>query len=440
MSSTFPPELEDELEDVPASASHRLIARALGDLDILEINPEDVEELLHAPEELARVAGDLQARLTLVLQSIAQADGGARGYGTDAHALCVSRWDTRWPGVLTSPAGGEALEWLCSETMAAALVSGLFDLSAFAARKNAHFSPEAPSGAAVQTMCRQLAVAEPDAPTPAQLTAALGRIREAVLPLASRTRLLSRPLFPRAGAELRALCNEAQLTALGTINQLLCADYGLRRAVLLKRLDVTLASFAWNREQLATRREMLAVASAGRAALRASSQFTLHDVAAASADLLLMRKTSHAALVAGTRNDCRTAVSSDMPRDRGGRVNERVGLPSLRERASGGKRDTRPYVRGWRGKARRGKGIERASPAAAEAIDELQDAGNTRASRNDKRRAHGRAKDSKSSAAGAANAASTPQDVAAAVAAPAAAAAAPAGAKSPKRGRGGKRK
>nr|CAB3244610.1 hypothetical protein cihA9G14 uncharacterized protein LOC494405 [Phallusia mammillata] len=138
---------------------------------------------------------------------------------------------------------------------------------------------------------------------------------------------------------------------LHAVNAALCREYGTRRTMLLKRLDVTIASFNWSDKAKKNVNDIAESYQKRRHALTAKPNVTVATLLAARDDLSQMCKTSSGS----TRHQCaiNKVMIGKVP-DRGGRPNESEPpppeMPSWQKRQDdGGSRGRRGGHRGGRG-------------------------------------------------------------------------------------------
>ncbi|XP_077284283.1 protein FAM98A [Arctopsyche grandis] len=119
----------------------------------------------------------------------------------------------------------------------------------------------------------------------------------------------------------------------------LCEDYKMRRDMLITRLDCTIESFEWSGEGGKKRDEIQNVYRPLRANLKSTSALKLSDFLAARSSLLILRKTSDAAVRVNTQSQVNKVIIGKVP-DRGGRPSEQQApppeMPSWQQRSQGG--------------------------------------------------------------------------------------------------------
>lgn len=154
--------------------------------------------------------------------------------------------------------------------------------------------------------------------------------------------VLSRPIFSKQ-------LGPAHWEKIEAINEALVAEYSTRRSMLLKRLDVTIASFGWSDRAKSKFEEIAQVYQKQRHRLSSESTVSIAHLIAAREDLSQMSKT-----VSGeTRHACAiNRVRMGRVPDRGGRTNEIEApppeMPSWQKRQDDGGRG------GHRGRGRGG--------------------------------------------------------------------------------------
>ena len=121
------------------------------------------------------------------------------------------------------------------------------------------------------------------------------------------------------GALLQAPPTVQQRQLLERVCEGLREDYATRRALLIKRLDVLIASFAWCERAKPRREEMLSAVAQARGALPSPPAVSVEDALAARADLLGLQCAS--SLVGGGDSSVKKVRIGRVP-DRGGRANE----------------------------------------------------------------------------------------------------------------------
>uniref|UniRef100_H2YT82 Uncharacterized protein n=1 Tax=Ciona savignyi TaxID=51511 RepID=H2YT82_CIOSA len=106
---------------------------------------------------------------------------------------------------------------------------------------------------------------------------------------------------------------------LQALNQTLISEYQSRRAMLIKRLDVTISSFNWSEIAKKNLNNIAAAYQSKRHALQNDSNISIAHLLAARGDVSQVCKTSSGA----TRHKCpiNKVVIGKVP-DRGGRANE----------------------------------------------------------------------------------------------------------------------
>ncbi|OWA51546.1 Protein FAM98A [Hypsibius exemplaris] len=147
------------------------------------------------------------------------------------------------------------------------------------------------------------------------------------------------------------------------INDSMCAEYRLRREMLLKRFDVTVQSFSWSDKAKAKKAELEKVYVPLRKAMSVESRVTAADILAARDDLLRVEKTSSHSVRKYTQCSINRLVMGEVP-DRGGRTNETSvparDMPGFRPREdAGGSRGGGHRGGGRRGDVMSGRGQQR---------------------------------------------------------------------------------
>ena len=117
-----------------------------------------------------------------------------------------------------------------------------------------------------------------------------------------------------------------QWSALEDIAEALTADYGLRRALLLTRLDATIQSFSWSERMAGREGEIGELYRAKRAALLASPAVGLHDLLAAREDLAVVEAVCSSQARLNTRTSLNKVLIGPVP-DRGGRTESMAAPP-----------------------------------------------------------------------------------------------------------------
>ena len=147
----------------------------------------------------------------------------------------------------------------------------------------------------------------------------------------------------------------ADVATLNRIAEALAADYATRRAMLLKRLDVLVATFMHSERASDRKGEMLAAVQAVRSRLPPPPRFSADDVFRADESLLELQQVAKASTSAGVR---RMLIGS-VP-DRGGRTgNEGAAdahAPYRSETFVQQERQREQNERGGKGQGKGGKG------------------------------------------------------------------------------------
>lgn len=117
----------------------------------------------------------------------------------------------------------------------------------------------------------------------------------------------------------------AQWAKLAQINQQLADEYALRRAMLLKRVDVTVQSFKWAKRvkdapELVVKVDQVYLDR--RSGMSSASSVDCKDVLWAPRELASLEKTSNSTVRQHTQSIVNTAVVIGNVPDRGGRPNE----------------------------------------------------------------------------------------------------------------------
>jgi len=156
--------------------------------------------------------------------------------------------------------------------------------------------------------------------------------------------------------------NTQQLAVLENINLALQLEYESRRAVLLKRLDVTVGSFLWGDKAKGHEEDISASIHSLQEALGVRSAFSVYHVFVARDDLLILNKASSKDPKKSV-SVLKTLLIGKVP-DRGGRVigdqTRPSNMPQLVKRGSGVQQPQREKgnarVQGGWGGGGRGRG------------------------------------------------------------------------------------
>eukprot|EP01137_Pigoraptor_chileana_P021879 Opistho-2@86139 len=123
----------------------------------------------------------------------------------------------------------------------------------------------------------------------------------------------------------------AQLAKLADVNTMMEAEYGTRRRVLLKRLDLTIQAFKWSEKAKKHEDELIRVYAPLRRRLSAAAPVSLYDVRAARDDLVRVVRISDDAVRQGTKSALLGSLLIGKVPDRGGRVSD-TKMPSFQKR------------------------------------------------------------------------------------------------------------
>merc|ERR1719322_2003073 len=148
----------------------------------------------------------------------------------------------------------------------------------------------------------------------------------------------------------------SQWKQLEIIHKTLTQEYTARREMLLKRLDVTIASFNWSERAKKFFEEIASKYQSKRHQMRVESGVKIADLLAAREDLAYMSKTSSG----DTLHKCKiNKVKMGKVPDRGGRVNEMSApppeMPSWQNRKNTGYNQSRGG-RGYNNQSQGGRG------------------------------------------------------------------------------------
>jgi len=180
------------------------------------------------------------------------------------------------------------------------------------------------TGKCVLDLCETLAL---DPPTQGVLALCRAQAKVEGLMKDLPSAHLGAPLLPKLDLQPQ------QIEKLDQINQCFAQEYGTRREVLLKRLDVTLHALSCSPKHQG--RELVDTLKAGKKALgNQTPLFGLYDILAARDDLTRLYPSSELAVQASIK---RLLIGS-VP-DRGGRVDEkrqRTTMPVMRGRTAEG--------------------------------------------------------------------------------------------------------
>ncbi|KAM4825662.1 protein FAM98C [Thomomys bottae] len=241
-----------------------------------------------------------------------------RALGGDGLALAL-----REPG-----AGLRLLSFLCAEIQAARLLC-------LQSRRDLSPVPPLRQGTEGADMVQELLLTRqalglpkpmPRTPASQLLQEIHAKISELLpsVPPGSMQPLLSYPL------------NSPQWEALESLSQSLTEQYGCRRCLLLKRLDLTTASFHWSHRAEIQGAAMRAVLSPLRELLTPESDVSIAHVLAARADLSRLVPATSVAARRGTSCAIHKVMMGHVP-DRGGRPNElEAPMPTWQRRREDG--------------------------------------------------------------------------------------------------------
>ncbi|KAJ8706073.1 hypothetical protein PYW07_010850 [Mythimna separata] len=145
-------------------------------------------------------------------------------------------------------------------------------------------------------------------------------------------KLVGKPLYNKALTEKDWKQLESTFTEM-------FEEYRLRREMLITRLECTIQSFEWS-DRLKTKKDVIqSTYRPKRENLKVKPEIKLSDFLAARTALLLVEKTSSAAVRKNTQTDVNKVIIGRVP-DRGGRPNEQQPpppeMPSWQQRSAGG--------------------------------------------------------------------------------------------------------
>ncbi|XP_075049322.1 protein FAM98B [Mixophyes fleayi] len=225
------------------------------------------------------------------------------------------------------------------------LGSELQALQILHSKKQRHSSPGDAVYMEVKTICEALRLPEESFSNVASMLKSVEEKVTALLPKVKTSNIDSTLL----NVEL----NSQQLERLEKINEALRTEYGCRRRMLIKRLDVTVQSFGWSERAKTKTDEIARAYQPIRYSLSPKSGITVSHVLAAREDLSRIVRTSSGSVREKMVCPVNKVLMGRVP-DRGGRPSE-IGppppeMPPWQKRQADGGRG------GWRGGGRRGGG------------------------------------------------------------------------------------
>jgi len=127
----------------------------------------------------------------------------------------------------------------------------------------------------------------------------------------------------------------SQFVLLDEMNKTLKQEYGQRKKVLLKRLDVTLQSFLWSEKGEQYIHDLNSLISQKKTSMNLETNIDVYDIFTIHTDALRIVKTGSQELTIDSKSSIRATVYGVLPIDRGGRILERrIDMPVFKPRVA----------------------------------------------------------------------------------------------------------